>query len=257
MVLGLKCSIDEGQFRDRLARGPGVLEFHLWEYDLIGDRLALLESRIEESKDRGIQVYLHQPIKYRRKTNNMISGESERELYYNLSTEILIRLCKKHDISVVVHPSYNDSEVQEYTKEVKEKLKNRIQYFNEESEGRILWENASAGLFIYSNEQIIEDIVKPLGLNICMDISHLYISTQGDNDKTLKIIKGLQENIQYYHVVDSFGKKHDSLQLGKGTIQWERYKRYIEKKPYIFEIDLKNQEDCEEMVKSYEYFRGL
>jgi|SRR5690625_131552 len=258
MKLGLKGSIHEEQLIDRLKRRPDILEFHLFEDDLFGKNRERLEKCILLVQELGIRVILHHPIKYRSRKLDILHVNTEDRLYYNISTHILAEIVKKHGIHCVIHVNYSNIPFnkEDYEKELGA-IKTEIQRFNELSEGRFLWENSCDGAFSFINDRIYEDIIEPLGLNICFDISHAFITFQGDNEKLKDAMEKTRQHTKYYHVVDSMGKEHDSLTLGKGKIDWENIEDLIKGKPYIYEIDLKDQTNCDEMLRSHQYFKSL
>ncbi|EFQ57811.1 hypothetical protein HMPREF9176_1825 [Streptococcus downei F0415] len=54
------------------------------------------------------------------------------------------------------------------------------------------------------------------GYRLAFDTSHALIKAQGDNQVLLDSLERLRPNSHHYHLVDSMGKYHDSLTLGKG-----------------------------------------
>ena len=68
----------------------------------------------------------------------------------------------------------------------------------------------------------------------------------------------LKQNIVHYHLVDSLGQTHDSLELGKGKIAWENILPLLnEDATNIFEIVLKDQTNALEQVNSFKYLKTL
>lgn len=62
----------------------------------------------------------------------------------------------------------------------------------------------------------------------------------------------------HYHLVDSLGKVHDSLELGKGKIDWPAVLPLLnEQATNIFEIVLQDQTDAKEQIASYEYLKQI
>lgn len=259
LSLGLKTAIAADQFYDRFVENPDIIEFHLNEEDLFGERRNLLRKRIEQCLKQGIKVFLHHPIRFKGEHLNIINESKIHKTYYRLSTLLLIEMCKEYEIQCVVHPHYSNGLVvnSPMFDKLVEKLKENIKFYESISNGCILWENSTLGIFSLENEKLFEDIVKPLNLNICFDVSHAFISFKGSNDKLLKSLEKFKKHIKYFHIVDSEGEVHDSLELGKGLIHWEGVKSYTKNIPYIFEIDLDVINDCSPMVRSYNYFRKI
>lgn len=254
-ILGLKCSLNEKQILDRLSYNPDLIELHLFDSDMYGAGRSKLESVIIDLLDRDIDVVLHHPMFYNRSFQDILAPDLEVRSFFDFSTQVLISLCKKYHIKCVVHPQYSQSNTLNETELYD--LKDRMNYFNELADGCILWENSIVGLTTFENERVYEDIIGPLNLPFCFDISHAFISFKGDNDKLIHALEKCKHNIKYFHVVDSIGMEHDSLKLGMGSIDWSRVFPYIKDKKYIFEIGLSDQEDCREMLESFEYLNRL
>lgn len=249
----LKCSTDLLQLEDRLKYNPHTIELHLVEEDLLN--LSRLKSIVIELKENGITVVLHQPFTF----NNILldineEGYNRDSYFYQLG--VLSQLAEELDVYVVFHGNYK-CEFNHISKELSIETYERISNINKYVSNKILWENAIWSSFSYDNEYIFDDIIKPLNLNLCFDISHAFISLKGDNKKLLELVKQVDMYVKHYHVVDSFGVTHDSLSLGEGLIDFKVLKPYIENKSYIFEINLKDQLNCEEMLNSSNYFKNL
>ena len=260
-MLGLKCSTSYSQFYDRLSRNPDVIEFFLIEEDLFGNNRIELENKIKIAQNKGIRVYLHHPMGFQNTWLNIIDDNPKHSSFYDVSTLILIDICESYDIYCVIHPHYGvvdgyekiDFRIPDNIKKAKE----RISHFQNLSKNRILWENSVVGFFSFENPDFISDFIFELNLPICFDISHAFISFQGDNQKLKLAIDTLQSHTRYYHVVDSMGLEHDSLQLGKGKTDWSQLTPYLKDLPYIFEIDIKDLNNCNEMINSFNYLEAL
>lgn len=247
----LKSGIDS--IEDRLQYKPSTLELFLTEEDL-KDR-GKIKGEVGRLRDLGIYVVLHQPTTMRGKPIDIITEGYRRDLYI-LQLGQMSQLADELDIKVVFHGNYlcEDFVVD---KSLSDETYKRIENVIGNVSDNILWENAMWSGFSFANEWLVEEIIKPLELPICYDISHAFIDFKGDNDKLYESILGLMDHIEHFHVVDSLGKVHDSLELGKGLIDWERLKPLIEEKSYIFEIGLEDLFDCREMVDSVGYFNNL
>lgn len=253
----MKCSFRTEQLYDRLSYNPDLIEIHLFDDDLFGEKRQQLENTIEMLKGLGKQVYLHHPIKYRGKYLDIISDDPQVYGYYHLSTRILADICNQHNVKCVIHPHYESSVSSTMTDENRERMIEEIKNILSYSGDVFLWENTVEGLFSGRNQEWIEKIVKPLNLPIIFDISHSFISHNGDNDKLTEDLKALAPYIQYFHVVDSIGTEHDGLSLGKGKINWGPIIPYLKGKPYIYEVLLEDMNDAEEMAISHEYLMYL
>lgn len=254
----LKTSLKLEHIHNRIDYHPFILEFHLTEHDL--NSLDIIMERIQYAKSKGIKVYLHHPTAYQGKHLNIISNNKERRQFFDWSTKILINICKQENVQLVIHAHYSDTESAKMDDSIKKaNIRKRIEYFQEIGENHLLWENTTAGYFSYQNEHFISDFVKPLDLPLCFDVSHAFISLKGDNQKLKTALETSKNYIKYFHVVDSLGKTHDALPLGKGNIDWKLVKPYLRNKDFIFEVDLHDSahKDCTPMIESSKYLRDL
>ena len=122
-----------------------------------------------------------------------------------------------------------------------------------------LWEDTIQGIFSAENPYLWEEIVQPLDLSLNIDISHSFISLNGNNDALHRHLDRYHSFAKYYHLVDSNGEFHDALPLGNGKIDWPMVKSYVQDTDFIFEVDLKqnNYLDCKMMIESAEYYNQL
>ncbi|WP_052352749.1 sugar phosphate isomerase/epimerase family protein [Neobacillus dielmonensis] len=255
--LGLKCSYEPEQLNDRLKYNPDIIELHLYEDDLFGEKRQLLENTISMLKTKGIQVFLHHPTKYHGSYLDINHEQEEDYLYFHLSTRILADICKTYSIQCVIHPHYILTRTCEINKENTENVRNEINKILSYGRNIFLWENSINGVFTAQNPNWFEEVVKPLNLPLTYDISHAFISFKGNNDLLINQIKQLDTHIQYFHVVDSEGKRHDGLPLGAGRIDWKPIIPYLLTRPYIYEIVLKDRTNASEMVDSHEYLLSM
>jgi sugar phosphate isomerase/epimerase len=242
---------------DRLRYKPDIIELHLNEDDLFRDKRKQLENTISLLSNQGIDVYLHHPSKYNGRYLDIIHEQKEDYFYYHLSTRILADICLSHSIKCVIHPHYLQTPASTINKENKDKMVNEINQILSYGKDVFLWENSIYGLFTAQNPNWLEEIVKPLNLPLAYDISHAFISFKGNNRLLLDQLEKLDSYIQYFHVVDSEGQKHDGLQLGAGRINWEPILPFLMSRPYIYEITLKDKTDAYEMYKSHLYLVQL
>lgn len=253
LKLGLKCSCYPQQLNDRLQYNPDIIELHLNEDDLFGDKRKKLETTITFLSNQGCAVYLHQPLKHNGKYLDIIDEQKENYLFYHLSARILAEICLSHSIKCVIHPHYVLTATSAINKENKNKMVNEIKQILSYGKDVFLWENAINGLFTAQNPNWFEDFVRPLSLPLAYDISHAFISFEGNNQLLLDQIEKLNPYIQYFHVVDSEGQKHDGLPLGTGSINWRPILPFLASRPYIYEISLRDTINADEMYKSHLY----
>ncbi|WP_180960248.1 TIM barrel protein [Neobacillus cucumis] len=257
MKLGLKCSYDPEQLYDRLRYKPEIIELHLNEDDLFGDKRKQLENTISLLSSYGCEVFLHHPSKYKGRYLDIIHEQKEDYLFYHLSTRILADICLSHSIRCVIHPHYLLTPTSTINKENKDKMVKEINQILSYGKDVFLWENSIHGLFTAENPNWLEEIVKPLNLLLAYDLSHAFISFKGNNKLLLDQLEKLDPYIQYFHVVDSEGQKHDGLQLGAGRIHWKPLLPFLMSRPYIYEIALQDITDAAEMYHSHLYLEQL
>lgn len=276
MKLGLKCNIEDYQFLDRIKRNPDIIEFHLREEDLFGENRKRLESRIEFCINKGIKVFLHQPMSICGETLNIVAKEPLRIHYLEVTTLLLRELCLKYKIQCVIHMNYGqvkrDYELYDKNKDTKYQceylVKKTVEFVDRHDKNRefILIENSINGWGSFKEDLLLANELSKTNIRLCFDVSHAFISLDNEspeekNKYLLETIKALNDNIHYYHVVDSAclenHKIHDSLQIGKGLVNWRDIKKYIVNKDYIFEVNLKDQGNCKEMIKSFEVMKSI
>ncbi|MCQ6278549.1 sugar phosphate isomerase/epimerase [Bacillus sp. EB600] len=257
LKLGVKSSYHPEQLYDRLTYKPDIIELHLVADDLFGEKRKQLEATISMLKSQECEVYLHHPSKYNGRFLDIIHEQREDYLFYHLSTRILADICATHSIKCVIHPHYSRSNTSAINKGNRDKMVHEISRILTYGNDSFLWENSIVGLFTAENPYWFEDFIQPLGLPLTYDISHAFISFKGNNQLLLEQIKKLAAYIQYFHVVDSKGQKHDGLPLGTGHIQWKPIIPYLMSRPYIYEITLKDQTNAIEMVQSHTYLSCL
>lgn len=252
----LKSSMDRPSLDNRLQYNPEIIELYLHADDM--KREELIRKRIRELKERGIRVYLHHPSRYNNQFLDIMSSDPDMHRFYHDSTRQLVQICKEEGAKCVIHANYVGSANQEISRErtieMREQISDILRYGREE----LLWEDSTAGIFCYANPYLIDEIIIPLNLPINVDVSHTFISFQGDNERLRQVLEQTAPYAVYYHLVDSMGQFHDSLPLGKGMIDWKMVKPLVEGKDYIFEINLDGGHiDCTPMVESAHYFDSL
>lgn len=252
----LKSSIDGRQISERLKYNPEIMELQLFEEDL--DRIEMVKRVIRSLKQRGIRVYLHHPMKHGSVFMDILSRDQEMYEFYLWSCRILAEICREERIHCVVHAHYSDSESSQRNQwSLRKEMKRRIEQIQLYAGGYFLWENTTHGIFSEQNPFLYEELVQPLKLPLCYDISHAFIALRGDNEKLKQALKKAFPYVAYYHVVDSMGVSHDSLPLGQGKIDWRMVKPFLAGKDYIFEIGLEDYLDCTPMRQSGEFLTNL
>jgi len=252
----LKCSLDEKQIADRLRYNPEILELQLFAEDL--NHPELMIQTIQLLKQKGIRVYLHHPMIYRGRFLDIISSDSWMRDYYDWSCQTLAKICKQENVLCVVHPHYSESECSYFQdSRLRKKVRQRIEQTLANGGEYFLWENTVKGIFSQQNPYLFTELIEPLNLPICLDISHSFIALQGSNPKLQQTLEQAQPYATYYHVVDSMGKTHDSLPLGQGKVDWQMVKPYLQGREYIFEIGLTDHRDCRAMIESATFLKNI
>lgn len=255
--LGLKSALNEAHLQNRLQYRPEVLELHLTEDDVFESHR--ITEWIDRLREQVPKLVLHHPSSYKGQYLDIISTEIDRREFYDHSTQRLLEICRSEQVKLVIHAHYLDTESADWTDARKvDEVKQRIEHFQREGAEYLLWENSTTGIFSSKNPAWIREIVRPLGLRLCVDISHLFIATEGDNAALVDLLYQAQPYGEYYHVVDSQGDRHDGLELGRGQIDWQRVVPFVYDKDVIFEIDLRESgyADCVPMIRSFEYFQA-
>jgi len=254
----LKAALNKEQLQDRLHYRPEIIELHLVETDL--DHPDKIISTIRMIQKSGTRVYLHHPMKHKGVYLDIISSDPHMRDFYDWSCRILFDICKQENIKCVIHCHYMQSASSSYHEKMKrQETRKRIEEILSYSKQVFLWEDTINGIFSAQNPYLLSEIVRPLNLALNIDISHSFIALSGSNIALEQHLEALHQYAHYFHLVDSNGRKHDSLPLGKGKINWNMVKPYIGQKDFIFEIDLKdtNYLDCTAMIDSAKYFHAL
>ncbi|CAI6082880.1 TIM barrel protein [Cohnella sp. JJ-181] len=254
----LKGNLEQRNLDNRLAYDPDIIEFYLSEADL--EDPDLIRDRIRQLHERGVKPYLHHPPMYQGTYLDILSGNPQVLRFYHASCELLARICIEERAKCVVHAHYVDTHsCEDVTRERTVLLREEIRKVMAYSRDVFVWEDSTEGLFSYGcNPYLIDELIAPLALPLTVDVSHAFISFGGDNERLRDILIRTAPYAQYYHLVDSMGLTHDSLQLGLGKIDWRMVKPLVQDKDFIFEITLSGDHyDCTPMVDSARYFADI
>lgn len=82
-----------------------------------------------------------------------------------------------------------------------------------------IFENSISKLLSFGKSEF-DQLLAQKGYPLTYDVSHAFIYLHGDNKALQRSLETLKETIIHYHLVDSLGKRHDSLTLGQGKIYW-------------------------------------
>ena len=251
----LKSGLQQDQVLNRLFYNPEIVELHLEEQHLYQPELIIQTIRFLKSK--GVRVYLHHPTTFQGKHLDIISPIQQMRNHYDWSCKMLAAICIQEDVKCVIHCHYKASVTHDYMNPANRALmRRRIEEILSLCEKSFLWEDTTEGIFSAQNPYLLDEIVGPLQLPLTIDLSHSFISLNGDNERLKEHLDAFHQYATYFHVVDSSGLRHDSLPLGKGKIDWKTVKPYIKNRDFIFEIDLRasNNIDCSPMIESAVYF---
>ena len=254
----LKAALDWDQIGDRLKYEPEILELHVKEEDLYQPEKVV--DFIQTVKAKGAKVYLHHPSRFKGQYLDIISSSQEMLSFYDWSCKELATICKQEKVKCIVHCHYAKSESSQFVDRASRmKVRKRIEKILPICGDSFLWEDTIQGIFSAENPYLWKEIVEPLNLPLNIDISHSFIALNGSNEALQRHLDRYHSFVRYYHLVDSNGKFHDALPLGKGKIDWPMVKSYVKSTDFIFEIDLKhnNYLDCTLMIESAEYYNRL
>lgn len=261
-LLGLKGSADPVQIQDRLQHHPQVFEFFTAESDINPEGLKRLAAGIEQVKAAGIKhIVIHHPMKFKGRNTDVVAPEKEYpELYAFIedSTEKLLKIATDYDVQLLVHGGYMGF-VPEYLplypslEAARQAVYHRLDRFAQAGGNHIMFENSIAAVFSYGDPHQ-EDEILSHHYRLAFDTSHCFIFSHGSNQALQASLKHLGPSVVHYHLVDSMGKTHDSLQLGKGKIDWAKVLPLLNPKATsIYEINLHDQKICTEQVASHQY----
>lgn len=262
--LGLKASTNQRQIDERLQYHPQVFEFYTTEPDVTPSGLMHLHDMIDYVKTAGVsKIVIHHPMKFQGNHNEVAVDQiTHRDGYQFLiqSSEALIKLAIETNTQVLIHGGYNSplSEIVSKYSSIKAARKvvfSRLDYFQSIGGNHVMFENSISPLYDYGDPEIENQVIEH-HYRLCYDTSHGFIVLHGDNAKLQASMAHLRDQIVHYHFVDSMGKFHDSLELGKGAIDWSALKSVVNTNATnIFEINLKDQMNSQEMRDSYHYLK--
>lgn len=265
MLLGLKASTDQRQIRDRLQYHPDVFEFHLTENDFTEagwshfvQMAALVQSQVPT-------VVFHHPMRFRGQRNELAMNPTKYPTRYDFlmtSSVKLMNFAKKTNATALIHGGYRVDTPGDYAGwtdvgKAQDVALARMIAFAQEAPGHVVFENSMSPIFRYG-DPTFEDRLLRWHLPLAYDTSHTFIVLHGDNDRLMASLAHLKPLIQHYHLVDSMGQTHDSLPLGRGRINWARVLALLNQNASrIYEIGLKDQFDCREMIESHHYLESV
>ena len=262
-ILGLKGSSDRVQIDDRIQYHPTVYEFFTAASDFTTDGYQRLYDAIQYVQSKGIhQIVLHHPMKFGNHHSEVVAPEKYYPDLYRFietTTAQLIRLGHDLNVQVLIHGGYSGPEVEHMVglypsiEDARQAVYHRLDRFADEGGNQIMFENSIAPVFAYGHPDQ-EDEILDHHYRLAFDTSHCFIELHGDNPGLQRSLRHLAPAVAHYHLVDSMGLTHDSLQLGKGKIDWAPVLPLLNPTATsIYEINLHNQNDCQEQLASHQY----
>lgn len=204
-------------------------------------------------------------MKFKGRNTDVVAPEKQfPELYAFIedSTEKLLKIAIDHNVQLLVHGGYMGF-VPEYVKlyrslsDARQAVYKRLDRFAKAGGQHIMFENSISDVFCYG-DPLQEDEILSHHYRLAFDTSHCFIAAHGDNKVLQASLKHLKPAIVHYHLVDSMGMVHDSLQLGKGKIDWFKVLPLMnDKASDIYEINLRNQNICTEQLASHQYLSDV
>lgn len=265
VTLGLKGSTDAAQYRDRLTYFPDTFEFYLDEHDFTSTGLIHLQQVIDEVKAVTPNIVLHQPMRFGDWFVEMVTpAQKMPELYRFLrfSSDTLIELATKNNIQTLLHGSYSRQtqafiDMYPSFEQAQSVVFDRLDDYAKQGSNHIMFENSISPLFFYGDSTMDQRIFDA-GYRLAFDTSHCFIKAHGSNEILSASLKRLRAHIVHYHLVDSYGKTHDSLPLGVGHINWKEMLPLLNPKASrIYEINLADATKATEMLTSHDYLTAL
>jgi len=232
-LIGLKSAVCPSELKRRLKEHPSLIEIYLPDNGLDEKYFPELQQCVVDLKNLGIDIFVHVPHRNGSKHFVPDCEESLRLL------QKLGELCKKHNISAVIHLS-NGSKIPDENV-ILENVKKLAQYYD-----YFYFENSIKS---FAKKEDILRMAKTAGFkNICLDIVHLYIVYE-DNEKVVSAIKAVQKEFNtYFHIADHDKKTH-TCELGKGFIDFEKVLPLVNKG--VIEVYAKDENDPVEVIRSY------
>lgn len=266
-ILGLKGSSTRVQIDDRLQHHPSVYEFFTAASDFTPDGYRHFYDAIQYVQSQGIhRIILHHPMKFGNHHSDVVAPERYYPDLYRFietTTEQLIRLGHDLNVRVLVHGGYSGPEVEHMVnlypsvEDARQAVYHRLDRFADEGGDQIMFENSIAPVFAYGHPDQ-EDEILAHHYRLAFDTSHCFIELHGDNTGLQRSLRHLAPAVVHYHLVDSMGQTHDSLQLGKGKIDWAPVLPLLNPAATsIYEINLHDQTNCKEQLASHEYLLDI
>ena len=267
MQLGLKASTNEEQIDNRLQHHPDVFEFHMTADDFTPAGWSHFEQMVAKVQAVVPHVVFHHPMKFNGLRMELCVNKLAYPQLYDFvmnSSKQLIAYAKTVGAVALIHGGYglhpgehNFATDWPDLATAQKVVLGRMVEFAASAPDNVVFENSLLPVFAYG-DPAFENRLLALQLPLAYDVSHAFIYCHGDNNKLIASMRHLRPFVRHYHLVDSLGKRHDSLVLGQGEINWRRVVHAMNSNATsIYEINLADQWDCQEMLASAWYLDGL
>ncbi|RXI78274.1 TIM barrel protein [Levilactobacillus suantsaii] len=265
--LGLKAGAEPQQLLDRLKYRPTVFEFFTAVTDFEPTAFQTLKQSVRFVRDTVTpKIVIHHPMAYGDwHLDQLLDPHREAAAYHFLqrSTAQLLDLANDLNVRVLIHGGYGGAESRTLIAEypslavARHTVATRLDHLVAQANGHVIIENGITPSFMYGDPELDRTILQH-GWPLVCDLSHVFIGLNGDMDRTMAALTRLKPLIQHYHLVDSLGRRHDSLPLGRGLIDWRRVLPALNPAAtMIYEVPDETDATCANMLQSYHYLRRL
>lgn len=265
MQLGLKASTNKTQIDDRLQYQPDVFEFHLEDTDFTTTGWQHLIKMVSYVSDQVPHLVFHHPMKWHDQRCELYTNPTINPALHDFvmqSSIKLIKLAQDVDGYALIHGAYKNNLPKIVTNwstvvKAQDVVFERMAQLRDIAPDNVVFENGTSPVYAYGDVEF-ENRIIAANLPLAYDVSHTFISLHGNNDALIESLQHLKSQIKHYHLVDSMGQHHDSLTLGKGLIDWRRVLDELNPQAsHIYEINLTDQQHCQEMLASHDYLLSL
>ena len=263
--LGLKCRLLDEQINDRLSHSPDIFEIQLTDEDITNP--AKTADTIRNALTIfGGNLYLHAPMRVGDMYVTGLCPRGDASLGYRaLFFDVFERSYRIASIlgsKLVYHLSYTQSPFASVVNpDTKQAMWDTLGQIHSGAYPLALLENSAASGYGDFTNFDVQRAIHSLNIPLCFDVSHVFIARNGDNIALVNTISALAGKIRYVHLADSMGLVHDGLPLGDGLISWASVKKCLKDLPhhpdYIFEVDLKDYNNCDEMLASRRFYDAI
>jgi N-acetylneuraminate synthase len=221
-------------YEEMLAYGPRMLEFHFTDQDL---------DEPYPGGDLPLKLVVHAPEFWERSLVDLCALD-ERHRLASLAlmqkTINLTRAMSPHFVGkpkVIVHPGAMSLDHPiENRRALYDNLRRSVEALDFEGV-ELLLENLPPHPWYFGGQWVtnafmdayeIRDFITSLGLDMCYDSSHHKLYCNWAHVDFYEQIKVLLPYIRHLHLSDGAGLDGEGLQIGEGTIDWERFFKVVD-----------------------------